>query len=83
MRYLRTLCLLALASTAIAALGQGAAKPATPPTLGSALDRQVSQKLLDMHGPEVARVPLAVEDEEAPRPIDVAVLGAERVVADA
>src|SRR5690348_13974445 len=54
MSYLRTFCLLAVLSFAAGAMGQGAAKPATPaatpaaqapkapPTIASAVDQQIS-----------------------------------------
>jgi len=47
------------------------------------IDGQVSEKLLDLGGAPVTRVPLAVEEDEACDPLDVAGLGAQGVVADA
>jgi hypothetical protein len=47
------------------------------------LDRQMAEELLDFGSAHVARVPFAVEEDEPDDPADVALLGAQGVVADA
>lgn len=48
-----------------------------------AVDGQMRQELIDVRRAQVAGMPLAVKQNEPPRPIDVAFLSAEGVVADA
>ncbi len=49
----------------------------------AALDRQMVQEGSDRLGPELGRVPLAVKQDEAPRPMHIRRLGARTRVADA
>lgn len=43
-------------------------------------NREMGQKRLHFHGPDLRGAPLPVEEDEAPDPVDVGLLGADAVV---